>query len=212
MNFREVKHIAIGEKNVKQLEIGGNLVWRKPGELDYIETTGKQYINTGFFANQDSRIVCEYMYFGGTGIYGARDNTSSNGFCMRVTNSKWQPQYNDGMKRTSIASDSTEWHIADQNKEVFNIDGTFGVEFDYAEFDVPNPIIIGGILGNKDGEPTLYGGNCRYRATQIYDNGVLVRDLVPWRNFDGRIGMYDKLNGVFYGNAGTGEFIAGSEL
>lgn len=182
-------------------------------EVEYIETTGTQYINTGFYPNQDSRIVCEYMYFGGTGIYGARDNTSSDGFCMRVTNSKWQPQYNDGMKRTSIGSDSTKWHIADQNKEVFYIDGDVGVEFDYADFDVPNPVIIGGTLGNKDGVPTLYGGDCRYRACQLYDNGVLVRDLVPcYRNIDGEVGMYDKLNGVFYGNAGTGEFVAGDAV
>ena len=208
------KHLAIDGKDVVRLKIGGDVAWKglPKGytELDYIETTGTQYIDTGFIPNQDSRIVCEFMYFGGTGIYGARDNTSSNGFSMRVTNSKWQPQYNDTMARTSIASDTTEWHIADQNKNVFSLDGVELLTFAYGEFASPNPIILGGILGNKDGVPTLYGGDCRYRGCKIYDNGTLVRDFIPCKDPDDTIGMYDTVNAVFYGNAGSGELAAGS--
>jgi hypothetical protein len=45
---------------------------------------------------------------------------------------------------------------------------------------------------------------------KIYDNGTLVRDMVPARrNSDGVLGMYDTVTNTFFTNAGTGEFIAG---
>ena len=88
--------------------------------LEYIETTGTQYINTGFVPNQDSRIVCEFMYKGGSGIYGSRNTTQSRNFDLRVISGDWQPGYGDTISATT-ASDTTNWHIADQNKNVFAI-------------------------------------------------------------------------------------------
>ena len=49
-------------------------------------------------------------------------------------------------------------------------------------------------------------------SCQIYDNGSLVRDYVPCINNDGTIGLWDDVNSVFYGNAGTGSFTAGPEI
>lgn len=209
MNLTNAKHLTLNGKSVVRLGLGGATVYKGLPvgytALDYIEVTGTQYVDLEFVPNQDTRIVCEFMYFDGTGIYGARNTTSSDGFCMRVTNSKWQPQYGDDMERTSIASDTTNWHIADQNKNVFTIDGTVGKTFAYAEFTAPHSFVLGGIMANKSGVKTLYEGYCRYRTCQLYDNGVLVRDLIPCKNADGALGMYDTLNAVFYGNAGTGE-------
>lgn len=41
--------------------------------------------------------------------------------------------------------------------------------------------------------------------------GSLIRDFVPAiRNSDGYVGLYDIVNNVFYGNSGSGGFIAGN--
>ncbi len=46
---------------------------------------------------------------------------------------------------------------------------------------------------------------------KIYDNDIIVRDLVPAkRKIDNAIGMWDKVEGKFYPNAGTGVFTGGS--
>lgn len=213
MNLTNAKHLTIGGKKIVRLEKNGSVIWKGLPEgftpLDHIGTTGTQYINLEFVPNQDTRIVCEFMFFGGSGIYGSRDTTTSDGFCMRVTSSKWQPQYNDTMTRTSIASDTTNWHIADQNKNVFSVDGAVQLTFNYAEFTAPHPVILGGILANREGVMTLYPGECWYRAARVYDNGTLVRDVVSCMSPDGSIGMYDFMVGKFRGNAGTGEFVAG---
>lgn len=48
---------------------------------------------------------------------------------------------------------------------------------------------------------------------KIWKNGVIVRSLVPcYRKSDGAAGVYDMANGVFYGNAGTGNFTIGKEI
>jgi len=47
---------------------------------------------------------------------------------------------------------------------------------------------------------------------RIYDGDMLVRNFVPCRrNSDGVLGVYDRVNDVFYANAGSDTFTAGSE-
>lgn len=211
MNLGNVKHLTIDGKSAVRIEIGGSVLWKGlPSgykKLDYIETTGTQWIDTGFVPNQDSRIVCEFMFFDGNGIYGTRQSTSSRNFAMRVISSQWQPGYGTVLGSTGIACDN-EWHTADQNKNVFYIDGVLAREFEYTTFKAPKPIGLGCINANN----SVYYGEGRYRNCQIYDNGVLVRDLIPCKTADGEVGMYDTLNAVFYGNAGTGTLVAGAEV
>lgn len=217
MIFNKLKSLVIPEGSVKSIACNGVTLWKKSKlpvgytDLDYIETTGSgsgssgsgQYIDTGFKPNQDSRIVCEFMFKGGAGIYGARNSTSSNNFALRVISSKWQPGYYS-LFTTNVPSDTTKWHVADQNKNVFSIDGVVAAEFEYRTVAPPYSIYIGAIHAGS-----TYYGSGRYRTCQIYDNGVLVRDFLPCKNPGGEVGMYDLVNGKFYGNAGTGEFVTG---
>lgn len=52
---------------------------------------------------------------------------------------------------------------------------------------------------------------CRIYSLSIYDNGTLVRKFTPcYRKADNVAGFYELLNGVFYPNAGTGSFAVGA--
>jgi hypothetical protein len=47
-------------------------------------------------------------------------------------------------------------------------------------------------------------------SRKIYNNGVLIRDYIPVQMKEtGEIGLWDKSEKKFYGNAGSGTFIAG---
>lgn len=48
-------------------------------------------------------------------------------------------------------------------------------------------------------------------SCQIYDGSTLIRDFIPVKDEDGVGCMYDRANGKFYYNAGTGDFLLGSE-
>lgn len=213
MNLDHVKGLSIAGKNVVRLELNGKVVWKKSDlpigytELDYIECTGTQYIDSGFILNQDSRIVCEFMYKGGAGVYGARNTVSSNNFSMRVISGKWQMGYGDGVTSGTIPSDTTNWHVADHNKNRLFIDGELAAERTYEEFTPNKAAAIGAIRAGS-----VYYGDGRYRTCQMYDDGVLVRDFRPCISPDGEIGMYDVVNSTFHGNAGTGEFVAGEVM
>ena len=63
------------------------------------------------------------------------------------------------------------------------------------------------LLRRANGTQWFYG---KLYSCQIYDNNVIVRNYVPcYRKSDGVAGFYDLVNGVFYTNAGTGQFIIG---
>ena len=215
MNFTNAKHLTINGKSAVRLELGGTTVWKGLPEgyteLDYIETTGTQYIEIpDFYPNQDSRAVLELMYIKASdGAYGSRNTTEIDGFAMRVNDSRWQPQYNDNMRTLTEPLPDHEWHTIDHNKNVWSLDGVAKWTAPYAEFTSPHPFALGGILANRNGVKTLYEGYCRYRPCQLYQNDVFTHDLIPCKNPAGKPGMYDLLNAKFHGNAGTGEFVVG---
>ena len=62
---------------------------------------------------------------------------------------------------------------------------------------------------NTAGSADSQRGTMKLYSCQIYDNDTLVRDYVPCQKPDGTIGLWDDVNSVFYGNAGTGTFTAG---
>lgn len=216
------KRVQIPEGSVHSICCDGVTIWKKhdlpPGytPLDYIETTGTQYIDTGFVPNQDTRVVCDFMLteiVNLGGIYGARRTVVADDFSFRTSYSsavghRWQPCYNNEYGTFTDVPVDTEWHTADQNKNEFFFDGVLQSVCTYAEFSAPRPITIGAIKNNA----SINYSKGRFRCFKIYDNGALIRELVPCRNPDGQAGMYDKRNAVFYGNAGTGEFVAGDAV
>ena len=61
-----------------------------------------------------------------------------------------------------------------------------------------------GSLKNLSGEKRLY-------SFRIYDGATLVRDFIPCKNPSGVVGLYEIVEGKFYQNKGTGEFIADAD-
>ena len=68
-----------------------------------------------------------------------------------------------------------------------------------------NLYLFAGNTGGSMSEPA----SVKIYSCQVYDNDVLVRDYIPAKLSDGTVGLYDKLNGLLYINAGTGTFISG---
>ena len=184
-----------------------------PAFIPYIETTGEQFIDTGFVPNQDTRIVCEFMLAKIVNlgvVYGARESVAKNDFSFRTSyvtgpGHRWQPIYGNSFGTfTDFQADTTQWHLVDHNKNTFYFDGVLRSTCAYADFTAPYSMTIGAVNNNNS---IANYSKIRIRSFKIYDNGILVRDMRPCVNANGEIGMYDVLNDQFYGNAGTGTFI-----
>lgn len=178
--------------------------------LKYIESSGTQYINTGFIPNQDSRVIMEvrfpiqdtHQY-----IFGARTTATSNTYGFgEVANSYYRDHYNTGYAEYSAAS-IDDFFIIDKNKNVTTIDEAYTITNTYTTFTSPVPMTLFGI--NHNGEIQMCA-IADMAWCKIYDNNILVRDYIPVQmRKTGEVGLWDKVNRLFYGNAGTGSFVAG---
>jgi len=178
--------------------------------INYIESTGTQYINTGITPNQDTRFVIDFETLevnGETHIASVRHNASTPVFTLFFGNSgTYGTRY--GTSSTAYVPDlsGVGRHVFDRNKNVLTVDGNKTVSANYETFD---PYYTLTIFARNDG--TSINGHIKGRlySCQIYDNDVLVRDFVPSYGTNGKACLYDKVTKQYFYNAGTGEFIVG---
>lgn len=179
-------------------------------ELKYIESTGTQYINTGYYPNGNSGYKLKISDGNSNGVvFGAYNSTwtNGNGFYTNIKNSshRWEYYHYASNSQTSYKSTSTE--VIEINKGVVVINNTQVLALSSKSFTVNRPLYV--FAGNMNGSVTE-AVKCRLYYFEIYDNDVKIMSLIPMRrNRDDVVGMYDQVSNVFYINSGTGKFIAG---
>ena len=172
-------------------------------ELSYLYSTGAAYINTGisgvFKANFDIKFdpsgTRVLMGQGtGTGQYWGKD--ASN-----------QPELGGGI---TISSDLTQRSTVTFEKTssaaILTANNT---TVQRASATTTSPFLLFR-TGGRDW--ASYSGGIALYSCSFEQNGQQVLDLVPCENPDGELGFFDLINEEFYGNAGTGAFIAGPEV
>ena len=181
-------------------------------ELEYIESTGTQYIDTGFKPNQDTRISTTADFpSSGTAwrwLYGGRTSANSNslGF-LRADNNAYRFDYASSIN--TLTTKLTGKFIIDSNKNKCYINNELVFTATYTPFTSSANIYIfncndNGVLHSSTGT------SAKLYSCKIYENGTLVRDFVPVkRTSDNQCGLWDKVTKAFYPNAGTGTFTAG---
>lgn len=193
---------------------GGGTASRLPDgytEVEYIKSSGTQYIDTGFVPNQDTRVVCDAVFSPeGTSsqyFFGVRVSSTSRQFGLRGTASGYQIKYGnvDGGTTSGV---ETGRILIDFNKNKLSV-GSLSLSNDYATFTCPGNMYL--FAANNNGAVYAYCTATVY-SMQIYDNGVLVRDFIPCKNASGVAGLYDVVGGKFYGNAGSGSFAVGADV
>lgn len=183
--------------------------------LDYIESSGTQYINTLVNTNsttnfeitfQSINVSASAMLFGAQNSWG---NTS---------NSVWQwpntfSVYNNDLGTVIYYDLSTNVHTLRKNGTSFKVDDN-SYTISTSSFTSTNPFyLFMGYDGSLGGAHTREKNNQRLYLCKIYDDATLVRDFVPsMRESDSAIGLYDLVNNVFYENSGTGTFTYGHIL
>lgn len=185
-------------------------------ELEYIENSGTQYINTGFKPNQNTRVVLNLSGAPRTKeqiLFGARTNssTATDNFMFLATASKdYRTDFYNSKVSIPTSFDFLGKYTIDKNKEKTYLDGVLASTNTAGTFSCNYPLFL--FTGNTGGTAgTPKAGTIIYYC-KIYDNDVLARDFIPCKNPSGVIGLYDTVNSQFYSNAGTGTFIAGPEI
>lgn len=179
-------------------------------ELEYIQSSGTQYIDTGFKPNQDTKIsiTVDFPLSGTAWLYGGRTSAGSNslGFLCEGGN---HYRFDYASSINELVTKPTGKFTIDSDKNKCYINGELVFTATYTTFASP----VNMYIFNNNNNGSLSGGssaklyNCR-----IYDNGVLIRSFIPCKNASGTVGLYDSVDNQFYQNAGSGTFIAGPEV
>lgn len=192
---------------------GGSVLPEGYIQLSYIQSSGTQYVDTGFKPNQDTRVVMDFELLSVTGqyadpIFGVRTSASAAGYYFwasgtAVATEQYQSGYNNSSTYPAVTRVGR--HTVNKNKNVTTVDGVT-TEAAYAAFTTAWNMLLFQSYNNGN----LYGQTTHMRlySCQIYDNGQLIRDYIPCIDPSGAAGLYDIVNGAFYGNAGSGSFLS----
>ena len=189
-------------------------------QLEYIESTGKQYIDTNIKSSSNLKIsVDAFRSSTTTGehyLFGGRTNASSpNRFTFTTLadgtygyqfGNVTSPAITTSIKiinqKYNILLDKTGIYINNIYQQNTYI-GTFGANVDGSN------IVLFGLLNDKSFDSRSWIG--KIYSAKIYDNNVLVRNFVPAKDSSNVVGMYDLVEDKFYTNKGTDTFVAGAE-
>ena len=172
--------------------------------LEYIQSSGAQYINTGFTPDSNTRVVAktENSYALDVLAYticGTRTASKNKEFDLRCAS---QFYYGSSLVTTGVSHSGT----VDFNKNALTANNVLAGAAPAETFACEYPLYLfalngaGTALSNTMAVMRLYYLN-------IYDGDTMVRAMLPVRRkSDGAVGLVDALTGTFYENLGTGAF------
>ena len=186
-------------------------------EVEYIESTGSQYIDTGFQPDSETKIVGKINFTTGDCNFLARD-TSNNRYGFYYGNDQ-KFRFDRANNKMSTIDGRTfevgkDWYfeIYQGIKIGATANDMFSYYTDTTPFSVKENFGLFAMVYNTDGKPNWYC-NAKLYYFKMYSNGNLVRDFIPaYRKLDGVIGLYDKVDKKFYTNDGTGTFLKGGDV
>lgn len=179
-------------------------------QLEYIESTGTQYIDTNYTPQQYDEIEIKNLTCNTTSnfqtILGAGNET--NALILTIARSVDQPTQSyykyfatgSATQISTILSSNTNLKINSNGQLLFN-DTVVGSST--YNGSIGNLYIFKGFSSTKP-----YYASAKFSEFKITNNGNIIRDFIPViKNTTGEAGLLDKVNGVFYGNSGTGKFL-----
>ena len=196
------------------MEAVRNGAWAKSGaplpydaEVEYLESTGTQWIDTGIMPTRTIKSVFDYQLTSqtaGRGLFGSYE-TSKHYYIYQNSATAFEVGFG-GNESNAFMSDLYLHEIEFNNLTVL-VDGKTVYTGDsyFASYKYTLPLFT-----IRSGNTIYEGSSAKIFYLEIYDDGVLVRDFIPVRVVT--VGyMYDRVSGQLFGNAGTGEFIIGPD-
>lgn len=182
-------------------------------EVEYIESSGTQYIDTGYKPTSNNlRIACEFEYTADHSASSVFGSESSGKYSIVPWGA---PEFYVGSSTQLLAQTTalnTKYALdahANAGTLTVSLNGTTNsASYSGSILTTVNMGIFCNIIAGVASQFC----SMKLYAMYIYDNGNLVRDFVPcYRKSDNVAGLYDLVNNVFYTNAGSGVFAVGAD-
>lgn len=183
-------------------------------EVEYLESTGTQYIDTGIIPDANTGIYAKLEPSNTTDTYaiGLRDTTGDTRWCIGYSNFGWYWGYGTYLSShdriTSFNVDAKLNWLADGELIVTDGTNTKTYALPSLSFTPSNNIRLFGSAG-VSASYSVWSG--KIYGVQISQGSNIIMSLIPARV--GQVGyMYDKVSGQLFGNSGTGSFTIGNDV
>lgn len=188
-------------------------------QVEWVGSTGTQYINTGIIPNDEfgmkliatntapQIVSLDYMFLG-----------------IRQNNKRW-----------FLAQSYNSWYYGWNNYHYVAINDSVQNVFSTISLNYKNDrkyIVEGGrtvnlteslysnftasafvFAANDGNNNAIYQAKCKIQFAEITNGNNVIANYVPcYRKSDGEIGMYDTVSATFFTNAGTGTFTKGADV
>ena len=215
MTFKNYKSLKIGDWNFKKLirASDGLVLFEKQSpykyQLKYIQNTNTQFIDTGIAAGDDEiRVEYDIQIEPGSSrrLHGITTLASDY---WGVTDKNY---YQIGPYNTSITKvgnrDIVKWIYSNKTNRLYVNDILQHSAQPMTATGTSKNLYLWTIGTTKRYKLT----NTKIYGVKIYRNDILEADIIPVIDLDDIICMYDKVSNKLLYNAGTGNFIAGTDI
>lgn len=179
--------------------------------IEYIESTGTQYIDSNFIPKATTRTIMKARptaWSAWSAFFGTRNEsspTASQAYIAAIpTDTSYRSDY-FGSSLTAKTPIIIQITNIDKNKNICSFNNIMITNTSSTANTTANMFL----LALNDVGTAKYFLSAKLYSCQIYDGNTLVRDFIPIKTTTNIYGLWDKVNKVFYKNAGTGTFTGG---
>lgn len=172
--------------------------------VDYLESTGTQYIDTGIKLTNNHSVELDYQLTQASqsraGLYGNLA-TARYGTLLSPSNQYLEFGYGTSNLWYQMGLPDTNRHVIKQVKNNIYLDGSLLTSFTYSTFSIANTAPLGSF-----GYTNYTPAKAKYYGSRWWDNDTLVRDYKPAIDENGVCFWFDRVTHTIYDNAGTDAF------
>lgn len=179
--------------------------------IEYIQSSGTQYIDSNFIPKATTRTIMKAeptAWSAWSAFFGTRNEstpTASKAYIAAIpTATSYRSDY-FGSSLTAETPTVIQITNIDKNKNICSFNNIMITNTSSTVNATANMFL----LALNDVGTAKYFLSAKLYSCQIYDGNTLVRDFIPIKTTANIYGLWDKVNKVFYKNAGTGTFTGG---
>lgn len=182
--------------------------------IEYIQSSGTQYINSNFIPKATTRTIMKaepMAWSAWSAFFGTRNATSptaSQAYIAAVPAATLYCSDYFGSSLTAETPTIMQITNIDKNKNICSFNNIMITNTSSTVNATTNMFL----LALNDVGTAKYFLSAKLYSCQIYDGNTLVRDFIPIKTTTNIYGLWDKVNKVFYPNAGTGTFTGGPAI
>ena len=215
IDFNRVQSITVPEGEVAIVTVGSEIRWAKQSsrlpseyqEVPYIQSTGKQYIDTKIVNTATDTIVLQFdvSYDTVSLTNQLMGFTGNNGNAVGITSNRWFEA--SSLPAATVGTRYFVEYGVTGNQIYRTVNGTT-VTGTRSPYNYTTNLLLFAVLSARGSTTISHYCRCKMYSAKVIVNGDVVADFVPcYRKSDGKPGLYDLMGESFFVNAGTDDFI-----